>query len=310
MSRRFFALAVSVTFAFLALASCASGDAKETSEPLPIVSGGATEYVIVRNDLYPSSNPAVRAAVYLKHAVNAVTGAEINVKTDWDGKEDNTARKEILVGSTNRQESIDAIQQLADGHFIIKVCGDGTKIVIAGKSEHGTEAALQYFCENYLGYRSKTDFTAKDELTLSLGMEIVRSYMGGSAIPAGSSEEAALIWQDAGTVEDGKRKLARTDVLIYKLTGDKGGAYRLELDIEGQYLVTVSTDTETYYRLFAFTDSGYGTPRGKYSADLTEYFAESDTVYIRISDYRPLDENSPIIYSVNLTEGDGSGQSE
>lgn len=307
MSRRFLAVALTVFLTSLFLAACNSGDADaDAARPLPIVTGGVTEYVVVRNDLYDSSNPIVRAAVRLRNAISEVTGAEMQIKTDWDGTEDNSARKEILVGDTNRQESKDALAQLGDDQFIIKVFGDGTKIVVTGKTERGTDTAVDYFCQTYLGYRSEDDFTANPDFSLSLGLEDIRSFDGsaGEIIPAGSDSEAALIWQDAGTVSDGKRTLARTDVLIYRLYGSMGKPYKLTFDMEGQYLVTLSTDNETYYRLFAFTDDGYGSPRGSYSADLTEYFATSDTVYIRVTDYHPLDENSPVIYSLALAGED------
>lgn len=307
MSRRFIAAVLTLIIAFLPLSACSSSEADaEAAEPLPIVTAGVTGYVVVRNDLYESSNPIVKAAVRLRNAISEVTGADMQIKTDWDGTEDNTARKEILVGDTNRQESKDALAKLADDQFIIKVFGDGTKIVVTGKTERGTDAAIDYLCQTYLGYNFETGFTAKPDFSLTLGLEVIRSYEGssGDIIPAGSDGEASLIWQDAGTVSDGKRILARTDVLIYKLNGTAGRSYTLTFDIEGQYLVTVSTDNETYYRLFAFTDDGYGSPRGNYTADLTEYFATSDTVYIRVSDYHPLDENSPIIYSLTFAGED------
>jgi hypothetical protein len=307
MSRRFLAVALTILLTSLFLAACKADDAdSDAAQPLPIVAGGVTDYVVVRNDLYDSSNPIVRTAVRLRNTISEVTGAEMQIKTDWDGTEDNSARKEILVGDTNRQESKDALAQLRDDQFIIKVCGDGTKIVVTGKTERGTEAAVDYFCQTYLGYRSGDDFTANPDFSLSLGLEDIRGYDGsaGEIIPANSDSEAALIWQDAGTVSDGKRTLARTDVLIYRMHGMMGKPYKLTFDIEGQYLVTVSTDNETYYRLFAFTDDGYGSPRGNYTADLTEYFATSETVYIRVTDYHPLDENSPVIYSLSLTDED------
>lgn len=307
MSRRFIALATAFIFIIIAIASCASGEADANAETLPIVSGGATDYVIVRNDLYHSDNMSVRAAVRLKQAIRAVTGVDIELKTDWDGKEDFSARKEILVGVTNRKETKEALELIGTDQFIIKVCGDGTKIVITGKDDESTDAAVNYFCENYLGYKSQTEYTEKAEFGLPLDLEVLRSYIFNTdtdGIAVGSEEEAALIFQDAGTIESGKRKFSGSEVLIYKLNGNKGGSYTLTLNIEGQYLVTVSPDNKTYARLFAYTDEGYKSTRGSYTADLTEYFANSDTVYIRISDYKPTDVKGIIIYSLNFAETD------
>ncbi|HPT86005.1 MAG TPA: hypothetical protein PK778_08450 [Bacillota bacterium] len=306
MSRRIIAFAALFAIILPVVSACGSIGAGEESTPLTIVSGGSTEYVIVRNDLYSPDNLSVRSAVDLRRAILAATGAEISLKTDWDGQEDNTARKEILVGDTNRQESKDALEKITGDQFIIKVYGDGTKIVITGKDEFGTAAAVRYFCENFVGYRSETEYEQKDEVVIPLELEVISTYIeiassDGGIIP-GSSEEASLIWQEAGTVEAGRRMLSRTDVLIYKLNGKRGKGYTLELDIEGEYYVTVSPDGKNYSRLFSHSDNGYATARGKYSADVTQYFADSDTLYVRISDYNPTDGMSPIIYSVNLIE--------
>jgi hypothetical protein len=311
MTKRNIALALSFLIIFaVSLFSCSggaqTGDGGKSEESLPIVAAGATDYVIVRSDLYNSDNAIVQAAVTLRNALKSVTGTDISIKTDWDGKDDNTARKEILVGDTNRQESIDAIASLGEDQYIIKVCGDGTKIVITGKTESTTTAAVQYFLATYAGYNSESEFTAKPDLSLTIGLSDLHSDTGntGDQIVPGTDAETALIFQDAGTVADGKRTLGRTDVLIYKLSGTAGKSYLLTFDIEGEYLVTVSSDNETYYRLFAYTDDGYGTPRGNYSADLTSYFASSGTVYVRVTDYHPLDESSPIIYALSFTNTD------
>lgn len=287
--------------------SAADGDKNAASgEPVAVVSGGATEYVVVRSDIYDSANVIVQSAVALRNAISAVTGADMAIKTDWDGSEDNTLRREILVGDTNRQESADALSELEDGQFVVKVCGDGTKIVVTGKTERTTEYAVRYFLNTYLKYFSDEDFTANSDFTLTLGLSDIQVFAGsaGTLISAGSDAEKAIIYQDAGNVSDGARALERTDVLIYKLTGTAGAGYSLSLDLEGEYLVTASTDNATFYRLLAYTDDGLGTARGTYTADLTTYFSSSDTVYIRITDYHPLDGNSPAIYSLTLSETD------
>ena len=44
----------------------------------------------------------------------------------------------------------------------------------------------------------------------------------------------------------GSRVFGQNDVLIYKLEGNAGSAYTITLDMEGEYLVTASTDKNTY----------------------------------------------------------------
>ncbi len=298
-----FVLTVILITAFTSCTNVPSGG-KSSGEALPIIAGGTTEYVIVRSDLLATTNPVVKSTLALRSAIRTVTGAEISIKTDWDGKEDNAQRKEILIGDTNRPESADVIAALDDGQFTVNVCGDGTKIVVTGKNERSTQAAVQYFLAAYLKYNSDDDFTANPDFSLTKGLSDTQIYTGsaGTVIAAGSAAEKKIISKEAGALSNGARTLERTDVLVYKLTGREGGGFTLALELEGEYLVTASTDDETYYRLFAYTDDGFGAARGSYSADLTPYFASSDTVYIRITDYHPLDGNSPVIYALTLTE--------
>ena len=174
---------------FLPLASCASGDAKENVRAAAHCFWGATEYVIVRNDLYPSSNPAVRAAVYLKHAVNAVTGAEINV---------NRLGRER--GQHCTQGDFGRLHQPSGKHrrhpaacrraFYYKGLRRRNKNSHCGQIRARHRSRVTVFLRKLSRLPLQDRFYGKDELTLSLGMEIVRSYMGGSAIPAGKQRRS------------------------------------------------------------------------------------------------------------------------
>lgn len=64
-----------------------------------------------------------------------------------DGSESNY-EYEILVGMTNREESIETFKTLKYNDFIIKVCG--TKVVILGGSDDATTRAIDHFMDNYI----------------------------------------------------------------------------------------------------------------------------------------------------------------
>ena len=63
-------------------------------------------------------------------------------------EEEVALRYEILIGHTNRPESAELLSSLNDDAYRIAVCGN--KIIIGGKGDRGTMAAVQYFTEHYL----------------------------------------------------------------------------------------------------------------------------------------------------------------
>ena len=80
----------------------------ELASVVDIVKDGASEYIIMRSDNAPSGSAETKAAIALRAAIKAATGVELTMNTDWD-KEGNipTDTKEILIGATNRPESLD-----------------------------------------------------------------------------------------------------------------------------------------------------------------------------------------------------------
>ena len=135
-------------FAVLMLLSSCSSEA--ATAPMTVVAeGGVCKYTVVRGDV--SSAAETAAAVKLRRSIEEATGAEVKITTDWE-KEGIQQRTdyEILVGRTNREESISAEAEVGDRDFIIRV--DGTRIVLLGSDDTYTGYAVDYFIENFIGY--------------------------------------------------------------------------------------------------------------------------------------------------------------
>lgn len=116
--------------------------------PLTIVSGGTTEYKVIRPD---NAESLTSASVALRTAIEQAYGLEkMGINTDFERTPDPASRHpyEILVGLTNRDESIEAFNSIKYNDFIIKV--SGTRIAIVGGNEEKTVEAVNYFIENYL----------------------------------------------------------------------------------------------------------------------------------------------------------------
>ncbi len=119
-------------------------------------SDGKIAYTLVRGD--SCSAEVTRAAQLLRNGLLEMSGVDKDsfpIETDW-GKDgtvgDNASRREILVGETNRQESIDAKNELGENDYLIRVSADGNKIVLIGSDDGHTVMAVTEFLRTYFGY--------------------------------------------------------------------------------------------------------------------------------------------------------------
>ena len=156
------------------LFSCKPGKdpGKETEPPVPgvpLVENGECRFRIVRSDLSTPDTAEVKAALLIKKAVKAVTGAEASLVTDWEDKDGNADIPEILIGKTNRTASETAIASLGTDEYLVKL--DGNKLVIVGDGENALEAAVSLFLQRFVGYTSETVFTPAESLSLSGSLE-------------------------------------------------------------------------------------------------------------------------------------------
>ncbi len=110
-------------------------------------------YAVMRGDT--SGQNTTQAAVRLRRAIAEASGEEVKITTDYVGNLSDipASAKEILVGITNRTESMTAAEGL--GEYEYKILLDGERVVIAGGSDKAVAAAADYFIAHYIAENEK-----------------------------------------------------------------------------------------------------------------------------------------------------------
>ena len=148
---------------------CTDDTPSQPDEPeVPTVilaENGQSAYSIMRMD-YDPDRLVTNACVKLRQAIEAATGANCEIKSDWVNRGETvpTDTLEILVGETNRQESIDAYATLGENEYLIAL--KGHRLVIIGQTEEATVEAVNVFIREYLGYNEASDTYTKTVLAV------------------------------------------------------------------------------------------------------------------------------------------------
>ena len=154
---------ITVMLAALILAACNSNnpttstasttDASATTTTAPVTTAAAektsyalSEYSIVRN--MKASSEQINAAKSLRNLISACTDLSLKVTTDEvrKGQTLDNSLTEILLGNTNRDASITALEKLNlddSSDYIIEI--KGNKIVVNGKSDEALYYAIKEF---------------------------------------------------------------------------------------------------------------------------------------------------------------------
>lgn len=137
---------VALLVAVIPLASCKpqSNNGQNTNkEVIALITQSLSDYTVVRPD---TTSAAVRQATAdLSSAISKATGCSLPLGTDWvnHGESAPADTPEILVGLTNRQESIDAKAALKQNEYT--VCMMGKRLVLVGYDDECTAAAVTAF---------------------------------------------------------------------------------------------------------------------------------------------------------------------
>ena len=136
----------------------------ETTKPvemLDLIANGATSYSLVRSE--EASTEMIQRITELRNQIKAITGASLTYGTDWvkRGTEVPAQGKEIVIGTTNRPQTIAAQESIREKDFIITY--DGERLIITGGNDESTMRAIDYFIENYFDVEGKK-LTVPDNL--------------------------------------------------------------------------------------------------------------------------------------------------
>ncbi len=152
---------------------CFSSCETETTD---IVVGGVPQYSVIRSDKILDTDDLsyiVDLMNSISDAVKEKCGCDLVIDNDWvkRGSEPDPAKKEILVGDTNRPETAEVSASLGNSLFAVREVGN--KIVIVGKSDYALSLAVEHFINTYINGSS----VASDG-TLALKGKI--DYLSGS----------------------------------------------------------------------------------------------------------------------------------
>ena len=137
-----------------------AGSGENTTEPavvtpvlqdLPIVSDGASEYsIIIRESAQNEVSDASRSVL---NAISDATGVKLSWTDDYVENGGSIPAKEILVGVTNRQESIAVLRELKYGEYAIRIMDE--KLVIAAWDDVSLAKACSVFVNQVKRYAAE-----------------------------------------------------------------------------------------------------------------------------------------------------------
>ena len=119
------------------------GDDTSNAASIEIISGGVCHYRVVRPEM--CSGAVVGAGVQVRDALQNILGSVVEISDDYvmRGETIPADTPEILVGLTNRQESIDVHAALQPNEYAIKMVGK--RLVIVGYDDDRTVMAVKDF---------------------------------------------------------------------------------------------------------------------------------------------------------------------
>lgn len=153
-------------------------DPSSNKEVLALISQGISNYTILRPDV--ASSEVRQAVMNLTQAIIDTTGCTIKPGTDWVNRGESvpTDTLEILIGKTNRPESIEAHAALKETEYTIAVVGK--RIVIVGYDDECTLAAVDVFIQQLSGLvqttEGKTDLYLPGDFLLN-GTYVIKTYL-------------------------------------------------------------------------------------------------------------------------------------
>ena len=232
---------------------CLLNGCQKEADYLNIVENGQTEYVIVRSQ--NAKKWEIEAAVRFRDTLNAVTGAEIQIKDDFEREGTAYVRtdKEIIIGSTNRENEFETDYDSFKNGFSI-FSSDSRLVILAG-SPSGMDAALEQFFSDFLCISPGNDTASADklaELTISSDYKATSRFDSSELPYLGIPLKDYTIVKDSGDYIT-KRYCILLKELIAKISGSEptvaeekrgsGGNLMIKIDStvgDGNFCISIS----------------------------------------------------------------------
>lgn len=157
---------------------------------LSLVVNNMTDYVLIAPEIqgegFAAALSSLRSAFADKYSL--VGKGTLRQATDKTA----AVAKEILVGETNRKESMDALASLKDDSYTVRVVNE--KLVIIGTDVYRTMNAIEYFIKNYV--------TGGDSLILEGTFSVTKTVTGERLSLAEDADLRIMSWNVLGPSTD------------------------------------------------------------------------------------------------------------
>ncbi len=231
---------------------------EEAVQAMDIVVRGQTEYVIVRD--YKAGPKLAKAISELQLAFKTYLNCDIKVVDCYSDREveEEVApqAKEILIGSTNRPESAEAIDGKKVGDYAISISGE--KVVIVGGSDDATALAVTRFLTAYVQDQGNRFEVANTGAMLSMSIDpstlseydMTAKYSYAQAGICGARIDSYLItYAGTGVMSDTYKAFAEEfQGYVYKQVGLDLSLKKDSQVVKADYKILIGNTT--------FTDKG------------------------------------------------------
>lgn len=228
--KKVFTLLLALLLVLISLASCKKSKTQgdNTDDDIRNIEIDLSEYCIIYSD-ENSPNDKDQASA-LQESISSVLSVTLPLETDANS---DTESKEILVGITDREQSISTYRQIGGKGYAIQL--NGNKIVITAYNDELLASAVQYFVDTYVSTANGTVVTIPENLFFTSELEDTSNIVSG-----GKAVYSIVRGDDSS---DNIAEFAREIyTAIYKATG-------ITLEIKTDYLKRGEVADSTSYEI-------------------------------------------------------------
>lgn len=248
-----------------------------------IIYEGEVLYTVVRSDT--SSKAVTEAAVALRRYIQDNTESEIKITTDWvkntEKVEEVRGEYEILVGLTNRPESIEAYEKFksADEPLEYMIEKLGNHYIIIGNDDVIMQA-VETFMENITVYDNGNTLKVTENINISATKQFPVSKL---IIDGLNIKEFKIVYPS--DYNSSQRNLATNiQEYIYMATG-----YTIDIisdnESKSEHEIVIGVSRNTSYDNFNDLDCTIETRDGNLYVGGKNYYADAKAVNYLINDY-------------------------
>lgn len=169
-------------------------DDSQGKPTVSLIENGASDYEIIVNK--GASRDLSIAALRVRSALHEATGVRLDLtKIEPDAEESApTDTLEILIGTTNRTQSAEAVAALGENEYVIALMGK--RLVITAATDEGAVAACEAFVSQVLGFSKESGTYAVNALVLEEGYQLKGTYTPAPVDDEDGDDRQEIVYED------------------------------------------------------------------------------------------------------------------